>query len=173
MRSNLNLPKAVTSEQSPRTILAADFTSLNGGLPIRGGWGYTKDDACIIDRDDPLVNSDLPFDRVGIEHTFVEKRTYEEMIIFRAEGDGFSDIKWELIEQQYIQEEGITFDKLVIEITAFHDGDWGELRAEYDGPKGHGMPCLYPAVHQTKREQKMVRFTREFWFDITSDSDRR
>jgi len=33
------------------------------GLPIRGGWGYEGEDACIIDKDDPIVdkNSPIPF----------------------------------------------------------------------------------------------------------------
>ena len=35
----------VKSEKSPREILAADFPSLGGGLPIRGGWGYAQADA--------------------------------------------------------------------------------------------------------------------------------
>ncbi|MDR0881582.1 MAG: hypothetical protein LBP55_03450 [Candidatus Adiutrix sp.] len=37
--------------QSPREILAEDFKSLNGGIPINGGWGYTMDEACIIEKD--------------------------------------------------------------------------------------------------------------------------
>ena len=30
----------IQCNESPRDILAADFKSLRGGLPISGGWGY-------------------------------------------------------------------------------------------------------------------------------------
>jgi hypothetical protein len=38
-------------------------------LPIHGGWGYTKEDACIIDKNDPIVDpeSPIPFYGLGLE----------------------------------------------------------------------------------------------------------
>jgi hypothetical protein len=148
--------------------LAADFKSLRGGLPIRGGWGYTKSDACIIDKNDPLVDPTLPFDGVGVEYVFVEKRIYEEMIIFRLDGEKFSGLRWNLLEQSLLHEAGRSFDKLVFEITALPENDWEELKAEFEGPQGHGIPGFDEVVHERKRQEKMLRFTREFWFDITS-----
>ena len=82
----------IKSKGSPKEILAADFKSLQDGLPIRGGWGYSQEDACIIEKNDPLVDPSLPFDGVGVEYVFVEKRIYEEMIIFRPDGEKFSGI---------------------------------------------------------------------------------
>lgn len=113
----------ITSKESPREILAADFKSLCGGLPIRGGWGYTKSEACIIDKNDPLVDPALPFDGVGVEYVFVEKRIYEEMIIFRLDGEKFSGLRWNLLEQSLLHEAGRSFDKLVFEITALPEND--------------------------------------------------
>ena len=51
-------------------------------LPIRGGWGYTKEDACIIDKNDPIIDPDspIPFYGVGYEKIFVERRIYLELI---------------------------------------------------------------------------------------------
>lgn len=158
----------ITSKESPREILAADFKSLRGGLPIRGGWGYTKSDACIVDKNDPLVDPALPFDGVGVEYVFVEKRIYEEMIIFRLDGEKFSGLRWNLLEQSLLHEAGRSFDKLVFEITALPENDWEELRAEFEGPQGHWTPDFDEEVHERKRQEKMLRFTREFWFDITS-----
>lgn len=162
------LPSPIKSKESPRDILANDFKSLRGGLPISGGWGYTKEDACIINRNDPLVDPALPFDGVALEHVFVEKRIYEEMIIFRPKDDKFTGMRWDLQKQQLIQENGRTFDMLVFEVTAFRDKDWEELRAEYEGPQGYGTSKFDPEAHEQKRKEKMLRFTREFWFDITS-----
>lgn len=158
----------ITSQESPKVILAADFKSLSGGLPIRGGWGYSQADACIIDKNDPLVDPSLPFDGVGLEYVFVEKRIYEEMIIFRPEGEKFSGIKWNLEEQNLIPDAGRYFDRLVFEITGFLDNDWEELKSEFEGPQGFGHPDFDLEAHHKKRLEKMVRFTREFWFDVTS-----
>jgi hypothetical protein len=74
MPTEINLSK-IKSDETPRKILADDFKSLGGELPIHGGWGYTKTDACIIDKNDPSVDPDFPFDGVGLEYIFVEKRT--------------------------------------------------------------------------------------------------
>lgn len=158
----------IQSEESPRNILAADFESLRGGLPIRGGWGYTQSDACIIDKNDPLVDASLPFNGVFVEYVFVEKRIYEEMIIFRSDGHKFSGIQWNLLEQNLMHEGGKYFDRLIFEITAFQDSDWEDLKAEFEGPQGYGTPDFSVEAHEKKREEKIVRFTREFWFDITS-----
>lgn len=158
----------VMSAVSPREILAEHFKSLRGGLPIRGGWGYTQSDACIIEKDDPLVDSALPFDGVSVEYIFVEKRIYEEMIIFRPDGEKFSGIDWNLKEQRILNEDGRYFDLLIFEITAYPDDDWEELKSEFEGPQGFGTSNFNEEAHEKKRLEKMVCFKREFWFDITS-----
>ena len=158
----------IESKESPREILEADFKQLRGGIPIRGGWGYSMEDACIIDKNDPIVDQSLPFDWVGLERVFVEKQIYEEMIIFRSKGEQFSGIKWDLQKQSLHREDARIFDKLVFEITAFADADWEELRTEFEGPHGYGQPGFDLAAHERKRQDKVVRITREFWFDITS-----
>ena len=68
----INLPSRL--EQTPREIIESDFKSI-GSIPIKGGWGYTKDDAVIIDKDDHSVPKDMPFNGIGIEKIFVEKWT--------------------------------------------------------------------------------------------------
>jgi hypothetical protein len=158
----------IVSKESPRQILAEHFKSLGGELPIRGGWGYTKKDACIIDKNDPVVDPELPFDGGSIEYIFVEKRIYEEMIIFRPENDRFSGIRWNRLKQELIHDGDRVFDKLVFEITAFSDKDWEELKTEYEGPDGYGNPNFDLAAHEKKRQEKMIHFIGEFWFDITS-----
>jgi len=154
--------------QSPREVLAACFKSLNGGLPIHGGWGYTQNDACIVNRDDPLVNKEMPFDGVGIEYSFVQKRTYIEMIILRPEGEKFSGIEWKLLSQNVVSESGQIFDRMVFEINALKDDDWEELKKEYEGEYGYGHPDFDLVLHNKKRSEKTNSFVKEFWFDITS-----
>ncbi|WP_447736062.1 hypothetical protein [Rhodanobacter soli] len=158
----------IVCRESPRKILEEDFESLRGKLPIYGGWGYTKADACIIDKNDPIVIHEIPFDGVEIEHLFVEKRIYEEMIIFRSDDEKFSGITWKLLKQELISEAERVYDKLSFSVTAFPDKDWEKLRIEWEGPAGHRSPTFDQAAHEQKRRQCMINITREFWFEITS-----
>ncbi len=62
--------------------------------------GISKNDAVVIDKDDPINPIGIPFDGVSIEYIFVEKRIYEELIIFRPPNDRYSGIAWNLIKQK-------------------------------------------------------------------------
>ena len=48
-------------ELTPRKIISEDFPSV-GDMPIMGGWGYSIDDAVIINKNDPTVEKGMPFD---------------------------------------------------------------------------------------------------------------
>jgi hypothetical protein len=75
------LPEPITTEGSSRQVIEEDFKPLPGQFPIKGVWGYARDDAVLIDADDPAAPKGVPFNGVAIEYAFVEKRIYEEMII--------------------------------------------------------------------------------------------
>ena len=160
-------PSPIHSLAAPRQALAEDFQQI-GELPIRGGWGYTKADACIIDKDDPVVNPAIPFAGMNLEYLFVEKRIYEELIIFRPKGEQFNGIQWKLLTQELVPDGARVFDRLVFAVTALSDADWDELKAEWQDPDWHASNTFGLAVHQHKREERMLRIEREFWFDITS-----
>jgi len=166
MPTDIKIPHLAT-EESPRVILATHFKSI-GELPIRGGWGYTLDDAVIIDRNDPIVQKGIPFNGIGIEYVFVEKRIYEELIIFCREDDRHSGIKWEQLRQSLHEYDGKMYDKLTYEVTALPDKDWNELKAEWEGPNGHGSSNFDNDAHVKKRFSRTVRYIAEYWFDITS-----
>ena len=125
----VEIDKIITDE-SPREIIADHFQSLRGELPIRGGWGYSQEDAVIIDKNDPTVIPGMPFDCVGIEHIFIEKRIYEELIIFRPENDRFTKIQWDLKTQELIEIDNRVYDKLIYSITAWRDRDYEALQKE-------------------------------------------
>lgn len=157
----------LTTRESPRQLLSGHFTSI-GELPIRGGWGYAKEDAVIIDRDDPIVPLDHPFDGVGIEYVFVEKRIYEELIIFQPKGLKFSGIHWKLIEQRLHGDDSRKYDVLRFDVTAFPEAEWDALRTEWEGANGSGSPGFDHQEHQRKRDTALVHYVAEYWFDITS-----
>jgi hypothetical protein len=158
----------INTTESPKFILESDFTSLRGRLPIAGGWGYSKEDACVIDKNHPDLDPSEPFDGVGVEYIFVQYRTYEEMIVTRRDDERFSGIGFKLIKQSLLQDNGRTYEKIDFEITAFTDKDWEELKEEYEGPNGYNSPDFDLEMHDKKRREKMIKFESECWFDITS-----
>jgi hypothetical protein len=160
-------PSPIQSPISPRQVLAKHFKTI-GELPIRGGWGYTKADACIIDKDDPVVNPATPFAGMNLQYLFVEKRIYEELIMSRPKGEQFNGIQWKLLTQELVPDGARVFDRLVFAITALSDADWDELNAEWGDPDWHASNTFGVAAHHHKREERMLRIEREFWFDITS-----
>ena len=81
------------TKESPRRIIFEDFKI---DLPISGGWGYDFNTACVIEKNDPSVVQGVPFDWMSIEYAFIEKRIYEEMIIFRNVKEKFAGIRWNL-----------------------------------------------------------------------------
>ncbi len=156
------------TEMSPRDVLAFPLAGKEDGLPIQGGWGYTQATACIIDANDPVVDPDEPFYGVGIEYEFVEQRILQELFYERPEGERFFKVRWKLQEQKLIFANDRAFDHLVFDIKALWELDWNELKAEFEGPMGNNHPQFDLEAHTCKREERMVRITRDFWFDITS-----
>jgi hypothetical protein len=158
----------ISSKETPRQIIFEDYKSLNGELPISGGWGYTKNDAVIIDKNDPVVSKGIPFDGVSIEYIFVEKRIYEELIICRRLGEAYAGIEWKQIEQHVESHDGKHYDVLSYEVTAFSESDWNELKYECESNNYFKDSFEGFQAHQETRESKMISYKTEYWFDITS-----
>lgn len=166
MPIEIQAPRLAT-KVAPRTVFAQHFKSL-GALPIKGGWGYSLEDAVVIDKGDPVVPRGVPFNGMSVEYAFVEKRIYEELIIFRDEHDRYSGIKWKQLKQSLIIHDDRKFDHLTYEVTALPDRDWNALKAEWEGPNGYMTSNFDQEAHMAKHNAKTVCYTTEYWFDITS-----
>ena len=157
-------PKQLITRESPRQIIFEDFKI---DLPIKGYWGYDIESACIIDKHDPTVDREVPFDGVSIEYVFVEKRTYEEMIIFRSDHEKYSGVRWGLKKQELLVNKGKIYDKLIFNVVGFTDDIWDELTSRFEEIQKSGNLELMTEL-DAYRESKALRLTREFYFDITS-----
>ena len=157
---NLNL----NTRESPRQIIFEDYKI---DLPISGGWGYDIESACIIDKNDPTVDKTIPFDGISIEYVFVEKRIYEEMIIFRGISDKFWGIRWDLEEQRLIKVDNRSYDILIFDVVGFSEEIWNELTSRFDTIKANEQWDLMEDL-DAYRESKAFKFKREFYFDVTS-----
>ena len=152
------------TRETARQIILEDFKI---DLPITGGWGYDFESACVIDKNDPIVNQTIPFNGVSIEYIFVEKRIYEEMIIFREANEKFSGIRWDLEKQELVFQNEKSYDKLTFQVVGFADEVWDELTRRFEELKNKGQLDLLPEL-DAYRDSKAYRFTREYYFDISS-----
>lgn len=157
-------PSQLLTRESPRQIIFEDFKI---DLPISGGWGYDFESACVIDKNDSTVSQVIPFNGVSIEYVFVEKRIYEEMIIFREDHEKYSGIRWELEKQGLLFQNDKPYDKLIFNVVGFTDEVWDELTSRFEELKNNGKLDLLPEL-DAYRESKAYRFTREYYFDISS-----
>lgn len=166
MPNTIEAPHLYT-ELTPRKIISEDFPSV-GDMPIMGGWGYSIEDAVIIDKNDPTVEKGMPFDGVGLEYVFVEKRIYEELIIFREQDDRCAGIKWNLLKQETQLNNGKRYDVLEFEVTGFLEKHWLELKDEWEGLNGFASPDFDIEAHTQKSDSLMFRYVTQYYFDITS-----
>jgi hypothetical protein len=164
MEGLLREPSQLLTKESPRQIILEDFKI---DLPIRGGWGYDFDTACVIDKNDSTVNPNMPFDGIAIEYVFVEKRIYEEMIIFRESHEKYSGIRWEFEKQELLSRDEKRYDKLFFDVLGFSDAIWDELTSRFEAIQKSGEFEKITEL-DAYRETKAYRFKREFCFDITS-----
>lgn len=152
------------TKESPRQIIAEDFKL---DLPIKGGWGYSLEDACVIDKNDSSVNPAIPFDGISIEYVFVEKRLYEEMIIFREGSGRFGGIRWDLDAQKMEHHDEKPYDHLIFDVTGYQESIWDEITNRFDEIQKDFSQEKFDEL-EVYRLSKIQKFRREYFFDIAS-----
>ena len=152
-------------QNSPRLFLKNAF---NLELPISGGWGYSKNDPVIIDKDDPIVTPSIPFDYVGFEYAFVEKRIYAELIVFRESADRFSGIDWKLLKSTLMVISKRKYEVLDFMVSGFLDKDFESFKEDWEINNGYEDDEKGRAKHLKSRDKKMYYYESQYWFDITS-----
>lgn len=155
---------------NPRSVYAARFPSLGGELPITGGWGYTKDDACVIEKSGPgaerFTHSGM-FDGYSVENVIVEKRLYLELITSR-EGDRVLGLEWKRTKQSAHMIDDKVFDHLEYAVSGFLENDWESLKNEWEKQLRDKDVSFDLEAHDRKRNNLRISFTTEYWFEVTS-----
>ena len=157
--------KQINTQASLRKLCSSNFDS-NAEIPIKGGWGYTIEDAIIIDKNDAAVPKDIPFDGIGLEDALVDKRVYLELNHLQDNSHKYMDIHWEVEKQELVANESRYFDKIAVRITALHLDDYKSRRKEW---KENGRKPDFDKEWFMKKSLELIQYcNREFWFDITS-----
>ena len=94
--------------------------------PVSGGWGYSREDAVVIELDDER-------DGVHLEYQFLEARCYLEAMKCASKGMKLEvhDIDRKM-QNLVFGEGGKSYDKLTMEVTAALDGE-KEVKYEVAG----------------------------------------
>lgn len=162
----MKIPPPIVREKTPR-----EAWKINGqDLPIRGGWGYCLEDACIVDRNDPVVDPTEEFDSIAVEYEFIENRIMDEIY---AGDQGYARTDWELVSQHLIHVGERSYDRLVFKIATYRSEDWNEIEEYWEANHGAESPDFNLLEYLEKRQKKLICYEREFWFDITSFFGRR
>jgi hypothetical protein len=112
-------------------VLMEDFPNDCSNLPISGGWGYSQSDAII------LIRSKFPSDVaardfVSLEYHIVKKIVYQELIVFREEGNRFSGISVDPDRTALLREDERIFDRLDFRIACWRDWHWDWLKQDWE-----------------------------------------
>ena len=150
--------KPLVTRETPRQILEEDYPSHK--WPISGGWGYTEDEACVVELDTEI-------DGVPFEYEFLRYRTYEELIVFKPRGEGYAGIDIKPQSQLTIHKGNKHYDKVTFKVTAFPEKDWDMLKEDWDSHNGYKDDIEGGTKHLSLRMSKMVSYETVGYFDIT------
>jgi len=167
MQPNINrkLEKPrIYARESLREILLADFKM---ALPISGGWGYEIQDAVVINKQSSNGVGEMPQNRLSIQNFIIQKRAFEELIIFRKTGDKFGEINWLPISQRLLSFAERKYDHLRFSITCLHDSDIVRLKNEYfDQHDKEGAISDWKEFVASHAELHYY-YETDYWFDIS------
>lgn len=141
-------------------------TPLPTGMPVAGGWGYTRDEPCIItDHREPDPDAN---EAQGRDHAlrFIPERLLLELNAMQMEGP-LARLKWRVVTEDLKREAGgkPVLDQFTVHLSAYLRDDLEELEAlkrEAEGADTRRRMELH-------RRRSRLRFsnTCDFWFDVS------
>ena len=151
---------------APREILRKHFPRTAGQCCFKGGWGYDAGDAVEVLEFDPEINPDEKFDGVSLEYAFIDKRIREELIFSRPEGERFEQISHQVLGQELHEISGVPHDFIEVEVTAYPEKEWNELKADWEARNGYKDDPEGRKANLKRKEACKITYRTEFWFNI-------
>ena len=152
------LPREILREHFPRTADQCNFS---------GGWGYDADHATIVKEFDPEINPDEKFDGVSLEYAFIDKRIREELIFSRPEGERFEEFDSCTIEQRLMDINGVPHDYILVEVTAYPEKEWNELKADWESHDYYKDDPEGREANLARKEASKITYQAEYYFNIS------
>jgi hypothetical protein len=141
-------------------------TPLPEDLPVAGGWGYSREDACIIT--DARESDDDEVRGLDFEFIFIEHRVCEELNTMHTDGR-LADIRWKTLQQDMHRDPDgrPAFDHFTVQVTAFLESDLAVLEHASEAGGGTDGSPVDGLTDTSGRRDLMFRIVRDFWFDIS------
>jgi len=128
-------------------------TAFDMELPISGGWGYTKEEATIVE------DSSMPLSQ--LEFIFASMRATLQMSITKPKEKRYGGINVKEIEKESFDD---GFEKVLFEVSGIKEDIYKNLIDEYKN--GYGKDGFDMEAHFKKREQNTIKLVEEFWFKL-------
>ena len=151
---------------APREILRQHFPRTANQCCFKGGWGYDAGDAVEVLEFDPEINPDEKFDGVSLEYAFIDKRIREELIFSRPEGERFAGLDHKVLGQELHELDGVPHDFIEVEVTAYPEKEWNELKADWEAHDGYKDDPEGRKANLQRKEAVKITYRTEFWFNI-------
>lgn len=151
----------------PRTILQQHFPRTANQCNFSGGWGYDVEHATIVKEFDPEINPDEKFDGVSLEYAFIDKRIREELIFNRPEGDRFAGVNYNTIQQALYRIDGVPYDYLLVEVTAYPEREWNELKEDWESHDSYKNDPEGRKRNLDRKAACKITYQAEYWFNIS------
>ena len=127
-------------------------TAFDMELPISGGWGYTKEEATIVE------DSSMPLSQ--LEFIFASMRATLQMSITQPKEKRYGGINVKEIKK----ESSGGYEKALFEVSGIKEDIYKNLIDEYKN--GYGKDDFDMEAHFKKREQNTIKKVEEFWFKL-------
>ena len=151
----------------PRTILQQHFPRTANQCNFSGGWGYDADHAVIVKEFDPEINPDEKFDGVSLEYAFIDKRIREELIFNRPEGERFEELDYNTLGHSLQRIDGIPYDYLLVEVTAYPEREWNELKEDWESHDSYKNDPEGRKRNLDRKAACKITYQAEYWFNIS------
>ena len=148
--------KKLQENNNIRELIKSTF---DADLPVAGNWGYTKENATIIE----VVQDSMPLSQM--EHMVTSIRAHLEMNITQEQENRYAGINAnERAREESRSEEG-TFNKVTYEITAMKEDLYTAFIKEYK--EGYGKEEFDLNEHFKRRKEATL--TREIvhYFEVS------
>jgi len=167
-KGHLDFPYRLPADYPPpREILRKHFPRTANQCFFSGGWGYDGGDAVIVKESDPEINPDEKLDGVSLEYAFMDKRIREELIFSRPEGDRFVlESEYQVIRQELLEIDGVPHDFIEVEVTAYPENEWNELKADWEAHDGYKDDPTGREANLKRKEAVKITYRTEYWFNI-------
>ena len=152
---------------APREILQQHFPRTARQCNFSGGWGYDVEHATIVKEFDPEINPDERFDGVSLEYAFIDKRIREELIFCRSEGERYEELNYNTIQQSLQRIDGVPYDHILIEVSAYPEREWNELKNDYEAHNFYKDDPEGRKCNLARKEACKITYQAEYYFNIS------